>query len=382
MRKAGIVLLAFLLAFYTFNSEEIYKKDIRNRLVIQGIGIDIEKDGKYSVTIQAIDTNAQSATSSDGASQPPLKTYQMKGDTIYTAIKSVTETEGKIPLYSQNRIIILGKSITEENMADVIDFFVRDVENSSTVYIAAAEDSASEILQAKNGEEYISARSIEMGIGSYEYDARIFNMQLYDLINRYNSSTRDFAMPLLSVKEKDKEKSVEISGTALFNSTKYREKISKDQTVFLNILYDSVNNTALSYDYDNDKKVSLNIVDSKTERKVTMKNGQPVFKIKVKMQADISEVSGGVSSAMEIEDIDKIKTAGEEYVENETKKLLNSLYNEYNSDSVGLVRLLYICEKDFFKENEKNLDSILQNSKYEVEVDLKIRRIGHEFIMG
>ena len=380
MRKAGIALLAFLLAFYTFNSQEIYKKDIRNRLVIQGIGIDIEKDGKYSVTIQAIDTNAQSATSSDSASQPPLKTYQMKGDTIYTAIKSVTETEGKIPLYSQNRIIILGKSITEENMADVIDFFVRDVENSSSVYIAAAEKTASEILQAKNGEEYISARSIEMGISSYEYDAKIFNLQLYNLINRYNSGTKDFAMPLLSLKEKDKEKSVEISGTALFNSTEYREKISKDQTVFLNILYNSLNNTALSYDYDNDKKVSLNIVDSKTERKVTMKNGKPVFRIKVKMQADISEVSGGVSSAMEIRDIDRIKTAGERYVENETKKLLNSLYNEYNSDSVGLARLLYIWQQDFYKENEKNLDSVLQNSNYEVEVNLKIRRIGHEFI--
>ena len=52
MRKVVIVLLSFLLAFYIFNSEEIYKKDIRNRLVIQGIGIDIEKNGKYSVTIQ------------------------------------------------------------------------------------------------------------------------------------------------------------------------------------------------------------------------------------------------------------------------------------------------------------------------------------------
>ena len=41
----------------------------------------------------------------------------------------------------------------------------------------------------------------------------------------------------LAVKEKDNEKSVEISGTALFNSTKYREKISKEQTLFLNILY-------------------------------------------------------------------------------------------------------------------------------------------------
>lgn len=382
MRKTLIVLLVFLTAFYTFNSEEIYKKDIRNRLVIQGIGIDVEDDNKYSVTIQAIDTNAQSASSSDSASQPPLKAYKMQGDTIYTALKSVTETEGKIPLYSQNRIIILGKSITEENMADVIDFFVRDVENSSSVYIAAAEKTAGEILEAKNGEEYISARSIETGISSYEYDARIFELQLFDLVNRYNSGTKDFAMPLLSLKEEKGEKSVEISGTALFNSTKYREKISKDETIFLNILYDKLNNTALSYDMDDNKKVSLNIVDSKTTRTVKIKNGQPVFKIKVKMEADISEISGGVSSAMKDKDIEKIALLGEKYIEKETKNLIYSLYEEYNSDSVGLGRLIYILHKDFYRKNEKNLDSVLQNSIYEVEMDLKIRRIGHEFIMG
>ena len=381
MRKAGIIFLAFLIAIFTFNSNEIYKKDIRNRLVIQGIGIDIKEGGKYSVTIQAIDTNAQAATSSDGASQPPLKAYNVEGDTIYTAIKSVTEVEGKIPLYSQNRIIILGKSITEQNMAEVIDFFVRDVENSSSVYIAAAEKTASEILQAKNGEEYISARSIETGISSSEYDARIFKMQLYDLVNRYNSSTKDFAMPLLSLKEKDGEKSVEISGTALFNSTKYREKVSKDETIFLNFLYDTVDNTALSYDYEDGKKVSLNVVESKTKRKVKLKDGNPVFYIQIKMQADIAEISGGVSSAMETKEVEKIQLIGEKYVERETKGMIYSLYEKYSSDSVGFGRLLYICEKEFFRENEKKLDFILQNSNYEVEVSLEIRRIGHEFIV-
>ncbi len=380
MRKALIVLLAFVLAFYTFNSEEIYKKDIRNRLVIQGIGIDILRDEKYSVTIQAIDTNAQSATSSDGASQPPLKVYKTQGDTIYSALKAVTEDEGKIPLYSQNRIIILGKSVTEENMADVIDFFVRDVENSSSVYIAAARNSAGEILTAKNGQEYISAGSIETGISSYEYDARIFNMQLFDLINRYNSGTKDFALPLLSLVENEDEKTVEITGTALFNNTRYREKITKEETVFLNMLYNRVNNTALAYDFSDGKKVSLNIVDADTKRKVSIKEGKPYFNIKIKLQADVCEVSGGVSVMMERKEIDEIRIGGEKYIKNNTEKMLYTLYEKYNSDAVGLARLLYRDEQDFYKKAQKNLDSVLQNSNYEVEVSLKIRRIGQEFI--
>ena len=266
-------------------------------------------------------------------------------------------------------------------MDDVIDFFVRDVENSSSVCIAAAEKTAGEILEAKNGDEYISARNIETAINSNEFDGRIFRLQLYELINRYNSSTKDFALPMLSVVEKDKEKSVEIIGTAVFNNTRYREKISKGETVFLNMLYNTINNSALSYDYEDGKKVSLNIVGAETKRKIVMKDGMPSFKITIKLKADIAEITGGVSAKMEVKELDKINSTGEEYIKTESTKLINKMYNGYNSDALGLARLIYINEKNFFKENEKNLDSVLQKSNYEVEVNLEIRRIGHEFVV-
>lgn len=380
MRRVLIIVLAIVLAFFTFSENEIYKKDIRNRLVIQGIGIDLEKDGTYTVTLQVIDTNSSEASSSDGASQPPLKVYKLTGDTVYTAIKTVTEKEGKIPLYSQNRIILIGKSITEEKMDDVIDFFVRDVENGGTVYIAAAEKTAAEILEAKNGNEYISAENLENSIEAYEYNARIFATQLYELINRYNSATKDFALPLFSLQEKGEEKSAEVTGTALFNNTEYREVISKDETVYLNLLSNEIYNTAISFDGGKGTNVALNIVKSKTKRKVSLENNIPTFKISVYMDADISEISGGVTSAMSSKEIEQIKKKGEEYVEKNIKSTINSLYQKYDSDACGLARLLYICEKDFYRKNEKNIDSVLKNSLYEVDVELNIRRVGHEYL--
>lgn len=380
MRRASIILLAIILAIFAFNDEEIYKKDIRNCLVIQGIGIDIEKDNSYKVTLQAIDTNSSVAVSSDGASQPPLQVYTVKGDSIYTAIKTVTESEGKTPLYSQNRIIILGKSITEENMDNVIDFFVRDVENSSSVYVAAAEKTAAEILQTKNGNKYVSARNLKNSIDSYEYDARIFATSLYELISRYNSASKDFAMPLLSVKEQNGEKNVEISGTAVFSNTKYREKISKDDTIYLNIINNEVYNTALSYSMEDNTRISLNVVKSKTKRTVSLRNGKPTFKIMVTMNADISEISGGVSSLMKNSDIEEFKKRGEKYVEKQVKNVISTLHNRYESDVSGLARLLYICEQDFYRKNEKKIDEVMKNSIYEIECEINIRRIGHEFI--
>lgn len=380
MRKTTVVLVVLIIGVFGFNEKEIYKKDIRNRLVIQGIGIDLEKDDSYTVTLQTIDTNAQSATSAEGASQPPIKTYKVSGDTIYTTIKSVTEIEGKIPLYSQNRIIILGKSITEEKMVDVIDFFVRDVENSASIYIAAAENRASEILEAKNGEEYVSARSIETGIKACEYDARIFGTQLYELINRYNSGSKDFALPMLAVAEKDEKTTIEIIGTAIFNNTRFREYMSKDDTVYLNFLADKVYNAAISFSGPNDKKISLNVVDSKTQRKLKFENGKPTFKINVKIKADIAEISGGVSQTMTKEDMEEIRVSAEQYIYKQITETRKLLYEQYESDACGFVRLLYILKPSFYRENEKNIDSVMRDSIYEVDIDLKIRRIGHEFI--
>ena len=380
MRRGLIIIFAIILALFTFSENEVYKKDIRNRLVIQGVGIDLEEDGTYTVTLQAIDTNSSEASLAEGASQPPLKAYKLTGDTVYTAIKSVTEKEGKIPLYSQNRIILIGKSITKEKMDDVIDFFVRDVEVGGTVYIAATEKTASEILTAKNGKELISAENLENSIEAYEYDAKIFATELYELINRYNSGSKDFALPLFSLQEKGDEKSVEITGTALFDNTKYREVISKNETIYLNVLSDEVYNTAIAFDGGKGTKVSLNIVKSKTKRTVTLTKDIPTFKLKVYMDADVAEISGGVSNAMTVEEIDEIKEKGEEYIEKSIKSTIDSLYHKHNSDACGLARLLYISQKDFYRKNEKNIDSVLNNSLYEVDVELNIRRIGHEYL--
>ena len=380
MRRGLVVFLAIILAIFTFSENEIYKKDIRNRLVIQGIGIDLENNGTYTVTLQAIDTNSSEASSAEGASQPPLKAYKLTGETVYTAIKSVTEKEGKIPLYSQNRIILLGKSITKDKMDDVIDFFVRDVEVGGTVYIAAAEQTASEILVAKNGDELISAQNLENSIESYEYDAKILATRLYELINRYNSGSKDFALPLFSLEENDDETFAEITGTALFDNAEYREAISKNETIYLNMLSNQVFNTAIAFDGNKGTRVSLNIVKSKTKRSVTLKNNVPTFRINVYLDADIAEISGGVSSARTTKQIEEIKIKGEEYIEKSIKTTLDSLYHKHNSDACGLARLLYICEKDFYRKNEKNIDSVLQESLYEVDVQLNIRRIGHEYL--
>lgn len=374
MRKTPLVIAVIIIALFSFNGSELYKKDIRNRLIIQGIGIDREADGKYSVTLQALNTNVQS--SGDSGGENPTKIYKVSGDTVYSAIKSVAEYEGKLPMYSQNRVIIIGRKTAEKGIADVIDFFVRDVENSASVRIAMADGKASEILELSSEKGEITARNIELSIRSAEYEAEIFETELYSLVNRYKDAFGSFGLPIISIKDKR----AEVNGTAVFRGDKLTDTISRDETVMLNFICNSFENGDIVYKTDNDENVALSINHSKTRRKLSMENGTPIFNIHVDVKCDVAEISGGTTKTVDEKRLNELENDAKKYLETEILKTTEKLYYDMGTDVAGLSRLIYIFQPSFYREHEKNLNTVMAQSRYNVEVQVTVRRVGHEFV--
>lgn len=75
-------------------------KQLSERLIIQGIGIDREDNG-FTLTMMYLDTESSTE-------EETVKVLQSKGNTVMDAMaNSVTKT-GKEPLYSQNLFLLLG----------------------------------------------------------------------------------------------------------------------------------------------------------------------------------------------------------------------------------------------------------------------------------
>lgn len=382
MRKTAIAIVIIIIALFSFNERELYKKDIRNRLVIQGVGIDVEKDGSYTVTLQAINTGAQSASMSEGSPQNPVKTYRVKGETVYSAIKSVTEYEGKIPLYSQNRVIIIGRETAQKGIEGVIDFFVRDVENSASVRIAMAEKKASEIMETTSQNGDVITRNIEQSIRSAEYEPEISELQLYELADKYKEDAGGFVMPVVSVKEEgeQKEKRVEIKDSAVFVGGKLTGTVSRDETLMLNFLTNSSYNGAVSYKTAKGEKIAVSIIDSKTKRCVEIRDGKPVFDIRVRVECDVAEIYNGTEKTVGKARIEELESDAEKYLKGEIEKVTEKMYRKHQCDAAGLSRILYIKEPSFYRRHTKNLNTVMAESRYNVEVDVTVRRVGQEFV--
>lgn len=381
MRKTAVVLAVVIIALFSFNDREIYKKDIRNRLIIQGVGIDAEQDGTYTLTVQAIATGAQSLSNgSESSTEQPVKIYTVNGDTVYSAIKSITEYDGKIPLYSQNRVIVIGRSVAEQGIDGIVDFFVRDVENSASLRIALADGSAAEVLSVKSKNGEVIARNIELSIKSAEYEPEIFDLQLYEMINRYRDKNPSYAMPLLAVKRSGEESSVELKATAVFSGTRLKDTLTDRETVMLNLLCNKVYNGDFSYRTDGGDSISLSIIDSKTKRRVSLDNGKAVFDLKISVDCDIAEIYNGVNKKLSRARIAELEDNAERYIRDEMNNTVKKLYRDMRCDAAGLSRLIYINEPAFYRQHEDDLQSVMADADFNVTVDVTVRRAGQDLV--
>ena len=377
MAKTITVIMSIVVALFSLGGREIYKSDISNRLIIQGIGIDLEDDGTYTVTIQAINTTTQSASANE-SSGATVKIYKVNDKTVYSAVKSVIEYEGKIPLYSQNQIIVIGKKIAEKDLSQIIDFFIRDADIGPNVYIAMAEDRAEDILSVTTEGEIIP-KNVDDAIDASSYEPEIFKLQLYELVNRYKDYDSCFAMPVLTKTEETKDqKGVQVKETALFLNGKYLKPISRQQTFLLNCLMGRVYNGDFYFDQKN--RTTFNIIGLKTTKKVNLNNNKLTFDFNIKIDADIAEMEKGINKNGDKVTLDNAKNRAEEYLEKELYSLISMLYIEEKCDVLGLSRLVFRDEPSFYKAEKENLDNVLTNSQYNIEVKISLRRTGHEFL--
>lgn len=379
MNKIIVAVVVIFAILFSFGGSEIYKNDISNRLIIQGIGIDKEDDGGYTVTLQAINTSTYSASVQESGSEETVKIYKVHGDTVYTAIKGVVSFEGKIPLYSQNRVIVIGKATALGGIEGVIDFFARDAHNGPSVYVALAENRADEILEAKNSGEVI-ADSIDDTIEAAKYNTGIFKLELYELVNRYLDKDSCFAMPVLSLEEAEGQKNVQIKETALFCNAKLKSTLNGDETSMLNFLCGRVYNGEFSYKTDENEKVAMSIVNCNVYRTVKILDGTPHYTVKIKLSTDVAEIYNGIEKSLDRQRLEELSQYAENYLKTESEKVLSKLYEGEVCDAPGYSRLIFQKYPSVYRDNEENLNALMAKSRYSVEVEVKIRRVGHEFV--
>lgn len=122
MNKVLKILALLGLLVLLFSGCQNSENELKNRLIVQAIGIDAQKDGTVLVTLQTLNTEMAGNPNSGASLGDVVTSFQVTGKTVADAISNAATMIGKKPLLSQNRLVVFGRDTAEQGILEHLDF--------------------------------------------------------------------------------------------------------------------------------------------------------------------------------------------------------------------------------------------------------------------
>ncbi len=406
-KKKVPVLYALAAIFLTilFFSNDFGLVDIQKTAIVLAVGIDREEDS-FVVTSQIA---APSASADPKASAEAVQ-VETRGDTVGAAIQKINEKTGWYPKLVFCNLIILGKTATEKNAFESLDFFLRNEYMSDDCNLCCTEGSAGELLSGSSAVEQIS--SLAIGKILSEHSAKlglVAASNLRDFATHYFSCCGCGYMPIVSQspltekgskeqadgqkeqsgsgkKQGDegqsgnpggeaggKEQTFTATNTALFSDGIYKGKLTAEETFAFQCIRNDLRLAAFDAEHGG-VTYTLLIKKSKASVKFSVDDyAVPRLKIFVTVKAGLQDLSSSQTIA-EIAAPDKTKEAVLKAAEKKFAKAVRSAFEKsraLNCDIFDVKNRLQKYESAYFSAYK---DSVLERLLFSAEAKFEQAR--------
>ncbi|GMB10583.1 MAG: Ger(x)C family spore germination protein [Candidatus Improbicoccus devescovinae] len=331
------------------------KKQLHEKLMIQGIGVDFEND-MYNITVQA-----KNFKNLAGEKEPTNTTLNIKEKSVSSAIDKIPELTGLKPLVSQNLIIVIGEAAAKYGFNNFIDFFSRYHENRLNVNIRIAAGTAQDIFAVKINDKPIESETLR-SLANKKSDINILKFQ-QDLKNK----TTD---PVLLVLRTNQEKTEIIcEEMAIISDDKLVAILDKNETIGAQILRNVSELGSMSINQNN--KDNICTID-KVETKII-----------TEIYPNIAIQSNITVNALEFnKDPKYIESINEKIKENLPEKLTEICANvikktlDLKCDIFKFGKLFRNKYPNHFKTIQDDWKNHLQDIKYNIKININMNVIG------
>ncbi|MCJ8009970.1 Ger(x)C family spore germination protein [Lederbergia wuyishanensis] len=364
IRKGLLIFISLSLVFLS----SCGFKDIDKRIFVMAIGIDLteNKEKPYKLTLKL----AIASGALKGGQGGEKYTYvTMESENLAKAFRMMKTHVDKETDFGHSRIIIVGKSILDKDLRDVMDLIIRRRDIQMISWVGVGEPSAEKVLKTEPPSEMAGSISLPNFFSDNGVESSyIVSTFLFDLRRKMLESGIDPILPIIRADKSMKKFMVNKSIIAPKNNNNIT--LSSQETKIYNLL---VNNSRKAEITINKNKMAFSVALFKTKAKykiITAPNSEPVIKMKIKMVGIIEESNESVSPSL-LKKYNKL-------VNQKTKKDVHQLltkFQENNVDPLGF-GLRYKATRLHTRDTYKEWTQMYPNVKFDVTVETSIKSTG------
>ncbi len=380
MKKITLILIIF---FLTACSTDY--KELNEIAIVEAIGIE-KQDGKILVTAQVININALKQNTSTEESK--IYVYTGLGNTIFEAMRSMSNESPKRLYYPHTKIIILDHTLFE-NIDQFVDVIVRDTESMiNQNIVTTTNDSPSDILKTITPLSSSSAEDIENILKISEKNTGTsYNIRLEDFLKGLVSYGTAPILTNISlndnIKNKDNESVLKNSNISYLIQTNnlvfYKDdgsyvQLSKDESLGYNFIKNNISYPLINLNCGNDKNFSMEVFSSNTSLKENLKKNEIVIDSKITLTIGEFDCDMDITSNSTY---NYIKTVSENKIKEIVESTIDLALKE-RTDFIGIGNFIYKNNPTYFDFKNKNWNKEgLNNIKSNVKVDVRVIKQGN-----
>lgn len=368
MNKSKRVLIALITIVLLLSVSGCWNYiEVDDMSIVAGVAIDKnESDGKLLMTAEIVDTKEGMKSSQAG-----FKMVSLSGNTMFEIVREMISITGKRLFWSHSKAIILSEEVAREGVIKVIDWYSRDTETRSDVYIfVSKEKTAQEVMNLNSSTETILSYGLAQQMRVEKDVSTAPVVEIWDFIDKVETPGEYALAPLIYIHKQDNQKNSRVSGTAIFSLDKMVGTLNGLETKYMRFAKNEIKGGVLTLnDESGAPSLSLEILSNITKIKPMWVNGKLQIRISTLTHTGLDEVM----NPEQFTNLDSKKTI-EKRAEKELEKniitVIHKVQQEYHADIFGFGEIIHENMPRTWKKVEKDWDQEFRN--LEIVVDAKV----------
>lgn len=348
----------------------MHQTNLKNLIVIEGIGIDNTDDG-LQITVQSLNPGK-----STGVEKPEgnmtINTIE-QGKTIVEAISNLNKAMSKELFFGHNKIIVFSREICETDLNNKLDYFLRSSDARADVAVCMADGDAKKVMENSEDGAHVPVENMVYLIGNGQKMGTSIYVTTTDLLNLYSDKTTDMYLPVL--KERADEDNVELSGIAIFSNDKLSYILDDEETLGFMFMSGKIKNCYMEIYDDHLGNVGIEVIPSDVKKDVKISEGKVIFNVRVKGHLMINEVEMGVSNVLKEECLKTISEKTEEKIVYLCNKAFEAC-QKYNSDAVRVGEHLAKDSPKSYELLSDDWDAYFKTVTLSADSEMKLKKIS------
>lgn len=351
------------------------KIEINELAFVIALGIDMEEDGRYTVT--CVIPNLPVYTGKEGGAQDEAKyTKTASASTITGAYKELTTRLNKELNFEHMEALVLGDSLFQDpdKLKQLANHVDRNAQYSKKIPVLAAKGKAADVLEAPTTDANAVGQYIS---GIYENNAssiiRHFEVSLQEFISKMSGEEINFLLPVILLEEEE----ISIENAMVLKDGRNSGIMElKDME-----RYSWLRNFTTGLEYPlslSHGVVSMEIEESKCKYGYAMDaEGRLTISLSIEAYAKIGEYAFDRGDDLAEESIrNEIERLASEQIKSDVTTMLAAMQTVYQADICGLNEDMKFQNKKLYLETQDIWQDVFANANFAVDAEVTVRRIG------